>query len=98
MTRFYENNSGCIEKRQVELSSEDYREYDFNVILGLIVFCRKLRWMCRKHSKDLARQLETPGKAIIFVARQIYPVAPWPHDFHVALEATLYHDENKYML
>ena len=23
--------------------------------------CRKLRWICRKHSNDVARQVETPG-------------------------------------
>ena len=39
-----------------------------------------------KHLNDVARQIETPGKARIsakFVAR---------HDFHVNLEDTLYHD------
>ena len=36
---------------------------------------------------DVARQVEIPGKTIIFVARQIYLVAR--HNFHVALEVTL---------
>ena len=52
--------------------------------------CRKLRWICHKHSDDVARQVETPGKRIIFVARQISFVVG--HNFLVASMVTLYHD------
>ena len=45
------------------------------------MLCRKLRWICRKHSNDVARQVEEPSKATIFVSQQIY----------VALDVTLYH-------
>ena len=27
--------------------------------------CRKLRWICRKHSDDVVRQVEIPGKSTI---------------------------------
>ena len=37
-----------------------------------------------KHSNDVGQQVETPGKATIFVVQQIYLVA-W-YNFHVALE------------
>ena len=26
------------------------------------MLCRKLRWICRKHSNDVARQAEIPGE------------------------------------
>ena len=64
--------SECIEKYQFKLYSKCDREHDFDVILGHVVPCRKLRWIYRKHLYDVARQVETPGKSIIFVARQIY--------------------------
>ena len=32
-----------------------------------------LRWICRKYSNDIVRQVETPSKRTIFVAR---------HNFH----------------
>ena len=51
-------------------------------IFGLVVPCRKLRWKCRKHSNDVARQVEIPGKSTVFVARQIYLIAR--HVSHVA--------------
>ena len=50
-----------------------------------VVLCRKLRWICRKHSNHVVQQVGTPGKATIFVAR---------HNFHVALEVMLYHAWN----
>ena len=75
--------SECIEKHQFELCSKYNREYGFDVILGYVVLCRKLRWVCHKHSSDVARQVETPSKRTTFVVR---------HDFHVALVVTLYHD------
>ena len=40
-------------------------------------------WIYCKQPKDVARQIEIPGKATIFVAR---------HKCYVALEVTLYHD------
>ena len=43
------------------------REHDYDVILEEVVPCRKLRWICRKHSNDVVRQIETPGKSTIFV-------------------------------
>ena len=43
-------------------------------------YCRKLRWICRKHSDDVARQVETPSKRTIFVAR---------HNFNVASVVTM---------
>ena len=45
------------------------RENDFDVIPGQVVLCRKLRWICRKHSNDVARQVETQSKRTIFVSR-----------------------------
>ena len=75
--------SDFIEKYQLELCSKYDRENDFDVILGKIIPCRKLKWICRKHSNDVARQVETPGKSTTFVVR---------HNFHVALEITLYDD------
>ena len=42
----------------------------------------KLEWICGKHLNDVARQVETPGKSTIFVARQIYFVKR--HDLLVA--------------
>ena len=65
-------------------------KYDFDIILGQVVLCRKLRWICRKHSNDVARQAETPSKRTIFFARQIYVVPR--HNFHVTSVVTLYHD------
>ena len=59
------------------------REYGFDVVLGQVVLCRKLRWICRKRSNDVARQIETTSKRTIFIAR---------HNFHVASVVTLYHD------
>ena len=47
-----------IEKYQFELCPKYGREYDFDDTLGLVVFCRKLRWICRNHSIDVARQVE----------------------------------------
>ena len=62
--------SKCIEKYQFELCSKYDREHDFDIILGLVVLCRKLRWICRKHSNNVVRQVEMSGKLTIFVARQ----------------------------
>ena len=42
--------SECSEKYQFELCSKYDREYEFDVILGLVVPCRKLRWICCKHA------------------------------------------------
>ena len=52
--------SECIENYQFKLCSKCDREYGFDVIAGQVVFCRKLRRICRKHSNDVARQVETP--------------------------------------
>ena len=79
-----------MEKNQLELCSKYDREDDFDVILGEVVLCRSLRWICRKHSNDVARQVKTTDRSTIFVARQIYLVAR--HKFHVVLEVTPYHD------
>ena len=65
----------CIEKYQFELCSKYDKENDLDAILGYVVHCRKPRWICRKHSNDVARQVETPSKSTIFVVR---------HDFYVA--------------
>ena len=75
--------SECFEKYQLELCSEYEREYDFDVILGQVVLCRRLRWICCKLSNDVARQVETPNKRTDFVARR---------NFYVAPVVTLYHD------
>ena len=82
--------SECIEKYQLELCSDYDREYDFVVILGQVVLCCKLRWICRKLSNDVARQVETSNKRTDFVARQIYLVAR--RNFYVAPVVTLCHD------
>ena len=60
----------CIERYQFQQCSKYDREHDFDVILEQNVPCRKLMWICRKHSNDVARQVEIPGKSTIFVARQ----------------------------
>ena len=49
------------------LCSKYDREHDFDVILGLVVLCRKLRWICHKHSNDVVRQVEIPGKSTFFL-------------------------------
>ena len=67
----------CIEKNQFELCSKYDREHDFDVILGSVIPCCKLRWMCCKHSNDVTQQVETPDKSTIFV------VSDKGHDFHV---------------
>ena len=59
-----------MEKYQFPLWSKYDKEHDFNDILGQVVPCRKLRRICRKHSNDVERQGEPPGKSTIFVARQ----------------------------
>ena len=56
----------CIEKCQFQLSSKYDREHDFDVIIGHIVPCRKLWWICRKHSNDVAQRVEAPDKSTIF--------------------------------
>ena len=48
---------------------------------GSVVPCRTLKWICRKLSNDVARQVEMPVKSTIFVAR---------HNFHVASEVTFH--------
>ena len=75
--------SEYIEKYQFDLGSKYDREYGFDVIFGKVLLCRKLRWICCKHSSDVARQVEKPSKRTIFVAR---------HNYHVASVVTLYHD------
>ena len=45
-------------------SSKYDRGHDFEVILGSVLPCRKLRWICRKNSNDVA-QVEIPGKSTI---------------------------------
>ena len=57
------------------------REHDFHVMLRNVVPCRKLRWICRKHSNDVARQVETPWNSTI-----------WSHDTTCRVEVTLYYD------
>ena len=69
-------------KYQFELCSKHDREHDFDVILRWVVPCRKLRWICRKHSNAVVWQVETQSKLTIFVAR---------HD-SCPEEVTLYHD------
>ena len=78
--------SECIEKYQFELCSKYDREHDFDVILRWVVPCRKLRWICRKHSNAVVWQVETQSKLTIFVAR---------HD-SCREEVTLYHDCKRY--
>ena len=38
--------SECIKKYQFELCSKYGKEHDFDVMLGLVVPCRKLKWIC----------------------------------------------------
>ena len=40
------------------------------------MFCRKLTWTCRKHYNDVARQVETPNKAMI-LSRDINYISYW---------------------
>ena len=67
---------------QFEHCSKYDGEHDFDIILGSVVPCRKLRRICRKHSNNVARQVEMPGEQTIFVAR---------HNFHAVLEVTSLH-------
>ena len=54
--------SECIRKyHQFEI----YKEHDFDVILKSVVPCRKLRWIRREHSNDVARKVEISGKSTI---------------------------------
>ena len=48
------------EKYQFKLCPKYNRERDFDVIIWSVVPCRKLRWICRKRSNDVARQVEIP--------------------------------------
>ena len=64
------------------------REHDFHVIVGSVVSSRKLRWICRKHSNDVARQVEILCKSTI-LSLEIYLVARY--NFHVASELTLHY-------
>ena len=57
-----------IDKNQSWLCYKCDREHDFDVVLGQVVPCRKLKWICRMHSIDLAQQVETKGNSTIFVA------------------------------
>ena len=75
---------------ECELCSKYDREHDFDVILGLVVLCRKMRWICHKHSNGVVQQVEISGKSTVFVARQIYLVVR--HIFHVASEVTSQHN------
>ena len=44
-----------IDKCQCELCSKCDSEYDFDVIIGSAVICRKLKWIYHKHSKNIVR-------------------------------------------
>ena len=48
-----------MEMCQAKLCSKYDRELDFDFILGYVVLCRKLTWICHKHSNNVARQVET---------------------------------------
>ena len=41
--------------------------YNFNIILGYVVPCQKLRWTCQKHSNDVAQQIVMQRQSTIFV-------------------------------
>ena len=64
--------SKCIEKYKFEISSKYDREHDFDVKLGSVVPCRKLRWISCKHLNDVVCQVEIPGKSTILSREQIY--------------------------
>ena len=81
--------SEYIEKYQYERCSKYDREHNFDVTLGSVVPSRKLRWICRKNSNDLVRQVEIPGKSTILSCDKFIFVAR--HNFHVASEITLHH-------
>ena len=74
----------------MEVCSKYDGEHEFDFILGYVILCLKLRWICREHSNYVVRQVETSCRATISVGRQIYLVAR--RNFHVALEVTLYHE------
>ena len=48
---------------------------DFDAILKSVVPCRKLRWICRKHLNDVARQVEIPGHVLSEVTLHHYYTA-----------------------
>ena len=50
------------------------------ILTSKVVLCRKFRWISRKHSGDVERQVEAPSKMISFVTR---------HNFQVASEVIL---------
>ena len=81
--------SECIEKHQLEVCSKYDREHDFSVIIGSVLPCNKLRWICRKHSNDVVRQVEIPGKSTILSHDKFTFDAV--HNFRVASEVTLHH-------
>ena len=71
----------------LSICSKYDREYDFDIILGQVVLCCKLRWICRKHSNDAARQVETPITMTIYLVSR--------HNFIVASLVTHYHDSKQ---
>ena len=65
------------------------REHEFDVIFESVVPCHKLRWICRKHSNDVAQQTEIPGKSTILSRDKIIFILR--HKFHVVSELTAHH-------
>ena len=63
---------------QFELCSKYDKEHDFDVILGKVVPCRELSWICRKHSNNVMRHVKTPDMPTIFCR------GTKRYDFHVA--------------
>ena len=55
----------------MELCLKCDRKHDFDVIVGYVVACRKLRWTCLKHSNDVGWQVKTPCKATFCCATWI---------------------------
>ena len=85
----YFNQFSMMKKYQFKLCPTCNRERDFDVIIWSVVPCRKLRWICRKHSNDVARQVEIPGKSTILSCDKFIFVAR--HNFHMASKVTLHH-------
>ena len=66
-----------LQSELLKSTSASYVQNMAENILGSVVPCRKLGWICRKYSNYVARKVGTPGKSTIVVAR---------HEFHVLLK------------
>ena len=56
-----------IVEHRSKLCSESHREYDFKVVFGYVVNCRKRRSIYRHHSSNVVGEVEMPAKSMFLV-------------------------------